>query len=178
MEASKSPLADTINGAQQAGCQYNPEEQGDDMKTSCMLMFLVLLAVLAPVVPLTAQVGSKTPPTFLTVNPKSVRDDNATYSFEVTISASRDAEGMAQLTVITSITKIAGEQTVRFREITQTISPDASAFTITADGKQFLFEAQYVEPSGDKTAPPRFVTTTYGVMFGGGRVGISARRTN
>ena len=148
------------------------------MKMTRILMPLVFLTVLAPVMPLTAQVSPKTPPTFLTVSTKSLLDKTVSYSFEVTISKFQDAQGLTQLNVITSVTRVGDDQIVRFREITQTISPDALTFTIAVDGKEFRLAAEYIEPSEDKTAPPRLVPTTYGVMFQGGRVGISVYRTN
>ena len=148
------------------------------MKMSRRLMPLVFLTVLAPVMPLTAQVSLKTPPTSLTVSTKSLLDKTVSYSFEVTISKVQDAQGLTQLNVITTVTRAGDEQVVQFREIIQTVPMDALTFVIAVDGKDFRLEAGYFEQSEDKTAPRRFVPSTYGVMFQGGRVGISVRRTN
>jgi hypothetical protein len=148
------------------------------MKMSHVLMPLVFLTVLAPVMPLTAQVSPKTPPTSMTISTKPLVDKTVSYSFEVTISKTQDAQGLTQLNVVTTVTRVGDEQIVQFREIIQTIPLDALTFTIAVDGKEFRLEAEYLEPSEDKTAPRRLVPTTYGVMFQGGRVGISVRRIN
>jgi hypothetical protein len=146
------------------------------MKLSRLLVW-VMLPALGVAHQLPAQIDSRTPPTFLTIHPKPLTEEGATYGFEVSVSMVK-SDDFSQMRVTTNVTKTGDDQTIRFREIRQTISPDASQFVIRIDGKEFLFAAQYAEESADKTAQPRYVPTTFGVMFGGGRVGITVLRTD
>jgi len=141
-------------------------------------MSLVFLAVLTPVMPLIAQVSQKIAPTSMAISTKPVIDKTVSYSFDVTLSKTQDSQGVTQLNVVVTVTRAGDEQIVQFREIIQTVPMDALTFVIAVDGKEFRLEAGYFEQSEDKTAPRRFVPSTYGVMFQGGRVGILARRTN
>ena len=143
-----------------------------------LLVLLVVLGALAPTGSVIAQTAVKSPPTTLVITAKPVRDENATYDFEVTLSRFRDAQGLAQLNVVTTVSLIGDGQLVRFREIRQKIAVDASTFASTVDGKQFLMQAEYVQPLDDPTVPRRLVPTTYGLMFDGGRVGITVKRTS
>ncbi len=142
------------------------------------LLYVVLLVGTLVPVSLKAQVESKTPPNFLTINAPRVQDDNCSYDFEITLSKVQDPRGYTELNVFTTVTKSGDGQLIRFREITLEISPDVSSYTINLDGKQFLVQAEYPEPSSDPNSPLRMVPTTYGVMFDGGRVGITVRRAN
>ncbi len=99
----------------------------------------------------------------------------ASYTFEVVLMELKSKGGFTQVRTITTITKTGDGKTVRVKDIAQTIHPEATQFSVTADGREFVFEAIYSEPSTAEGVPPREIQTSFLQMFGGGPVGIRVR---
>ncbi len=123
---------------------------------------------------LLAQVTPSTPPTQLIVFANPVTDQGANYSFEVVLSHYRYVDGVPQIRATTTVVRSIQGQLVRFKDIIQYISPDATSFTLLIDGRKFTLEASYQERS-EFNGEIRDVVTTFGKMFNGGQVGIKAR---
>lgn len=110
----------------------------------------------------------------ITADPLPVED--VRYQFEVVLSDYKVEEGQPQMRITVSIVKQGATQTIRIRDIVQWVFADASTVSITADGRRFTLESSYPEQSEGDGAP-RWITTTFGKMFGGGRIGILVRLT-
>jgi hypothetical protein len=100
---------------------------------------------------------------------------DASYTFEVVLMELRSKGGLTQVRTITTVTKTGDGKTVRVKDIAQAIQPEATQFSVTADGREFVFEATYTEPTTTEGVQPREIQTTFLQMFGGGPVGIRVR---
>ncbi len=101
--------------------------------------------------------------------------EDATYGFEVVLVEIKTKTGQPQMRVSTTIVRTGDGKTIRIKDMTQIIAGDATQFTVTADGRDFVFEATYTETSTAKGVPPREIPTTFLQMFGGGPVGLRVR---
>ncbi|NQU11882.1 hypothetical protein HQ590_13895 [bacterium] len=117
---------------------------------------------------------TRTLPTSISIATEPVQGDEATYRFAVALSGYQVVDGVPQLTVTTTITKTAEGAQVSFSAIILQVAQDASSFRVRADGEEFVLEAGYRDPF-DRGVQPRQVTTTFGQMFSGGKVGLTAR---
>ncbi len=121
-----------------------------------------------------AQIAQPILPRSMSISTEPVITDTARYQFDVVLSDYRFDQGQAQMRLTVSIVKQSGAQSVRIRDIVQVIAPDTSTVSVIADGLRFALDARYPE-SPDQDSEVRWVTTTFGRMFSGGRVGILAR---
>jgi len=117
---------------------------------------------------------TRTLPTSISITTLPVKTEEATYNFAVVLSAYQVVDGVAQLTVTTTITKITKGSQVSFSAIILRVTHDVSSIRLKADGEEFVLEAGYRDPF-DQSPQPRQVTTTFGQMFNCGKVGLIAR---
>jgi hypothetical protein len=100
---------------------------------------------------------------------------DTSYTFEIVLIETKAKTGQPQVRATTTIAKTADGKTIRLKEIAQVVQVDATQFTVTADGQEFVFEAGYTEASAADGVPPREIQTTFQQMFSGGPVGIKVR---
>jgi hypothetical protein len=93
------------------------------------------------------------------------------YTFEVAFTVQKGPRGATVL-------KTGEAVTARWRDIIVLVPPEATQFAIVADGRQFVLEAKYTEAPTIEGVLPREVVTSFGQMFTGGRIGISAMLGN
>jgi hypothetical protein len=101
--------------------------------------------------------------------------DEVSYTFEVALTTQKRARGSTTvLRAAVTVVKIGEGITARWRDIVVTVSPEATQFAVAVDGRNFVLEAKYIETSSIEGALPREVVTSFGQMFTGGKIGITA----
>jgi hypothetical protein len=104
-----------------------------------------------------------------------VAAEDGSYAFEIVLAEIKSKSGQMQMRATTTITKTGDGKTIRIREVVQFLPPDATQFSVAADGREFIFEAAYTEAITADGVPPRDIRTTFQQMFGGGPVGLKVR---
>jgi hypothetical protein len=140
------------------------------------LMRIVILTVCMGIVAATTARAEVPLPRSLSITADPLSVEDVRYQFDVTLSDYRVEEGQPQLRVTVSIVKQGTTQVIRIKDIVQWVFADASSVSITADGRRFTLEASYPERA-EADSEPRWITTTFGKMFAGGRIGILVRLT-
>jgi hypothetical protein len=114
-------------------------------------------------------------PTSIQMLLPALNAEDVNYTFEVVLVEIKTKTGQSQIRVAATIIRTGDGKTVRIKDMTQIIAGDATQFTVTADGRDFVFEASYTEASTSNGVPPREIPTTFLQMFAGGPVGIKVR---
>ena len=98
---------------------------------------------------------------------------DSSYTFEIVLVEVKTKDNQLQVRATTTITRIGDGKTIRIRDVVQIIQADATQYTVTADGREFVFESLYTEPPTAEGVSPREIRTTFLQMFSGSTVGIT-----